>query len=63
MLMDGSFSYDETGALRGIPDPEYLYPNLFYQSVTRVREQLALIVVNAPELFGQIVTILAPEEQ
>ena len=60
MLMDGSFYYDAEGMLQGIPhpNPDYLYPNLFYQGVTRVREKLALIVVNAPELFGKIATIL-----
>ena len=60
MLMDASFYYDADGMLQGIPhpDPDYLYPNLFYQGVTRVREKLALIVVNAPELFGKIASIL-----
>ena len=60
MLMDSSFYYDEKGLLQGIPqaDPDYLYPNLFYQGITRVREDLALVVVNAPELFDKIVTIL-----
>lgn len=64
MLMDSSFFYDEDGFLQGIPypDPDYLYPNLFYQGVTRVREKLALIVVNAPELFDRIVSIIRPSE-
>ena len=60
ILMDASFSYDEDGRLQGIPfpDPDYLYPNLFYQGVTRVREKLALIIVNAPELFAAAASIL-----
>lgn len=64
MLLDSSFYYDEEGKLQGIPhpNPNYLYPNLFYQGVTRVREQLALIVVNAPELFEKITSIVAPVE-
>ena len=64
MLLDSSFYYDEEGKLQGIPhpNPNYLYPNLFYQGVTRVREQLALIVVNAPELFEKIASIVAPVE-
>ena len=64
MLLDDSFYYDEDGKLQGIPhpNPNYLYPNLFYQGVTRVREQLALIVVNAPELFEKVVSIVAPVE-
>ena len=60
MLMDHSFYYDARGMLRGIPKPnlEYLYPNLFYQGITRVREKLALVVVRAPRLFDRIVSIL-----
>lgn len=60
VLMDSSFSYDEDGKLQGIPfpDPDYIYPNLFYQGVTRVREKLALIIINDPELFARAVSIL-----
>lgn len=59
MLMDDTFYYDENRVLQGIPhpDPDYLYPNLFYQGVTRVQEKLALIVISAPELFREISTI------
>lgn len=62
MLMDSSFYYDGNGALQGLPhpNPDYLYPNLFYQGVTRVRELLAIIVVNAPELFGKVASIVKP---
>lgn len=60
MLMDNSFYYDAEGKLQGIPhpNPNYLYPNLFYQGITRVREKIALIVVNAPELFEKISSIV-----
>lgn len=59
MLMDDSFYYNENGILKGVPlpDPDYLYPNLFYQAVTRVREKLALIILDAPELFKSIASI------
>ncbi len=59
MLLDDSFYYDEYNKLRGIrhPNPNYLYPNLFYQGITRVREKIALIVVSAPELFFKITSI------
>ena len=65
MLLDHSFYYDSEDKLQGIPypDPNYLYPNLFYQGVTRVRERLALIIVKAPELFEKVVSIIAPEEK
>ena len=60
MLMDDSFYYDENGVLQGVPhpNPDYLYPNLFYQGVTRVQEKLALIVLKAPELFLNISSIV-----
>ncbi len=61
MLMDSTFYYDENGFLQGIPqpDPEYIYPNLFYQGITRVREKLALVVMDAPELFRRILGIIS----
>ena len=64
MLMDSSFYYDEKGVLQCMPHPkpEYLYPILFYQGVTRVREKLAIIVVNSPELFRNVVSIVKPTE-
>lgn len=60
MLMDSSFFYDENGILQGVshPNPDYLYPNLFYQGITRVREKIALVVVGAPRLFEKISSIL-----
>ena len=60
MLMDNSFYYDAEGKLQGVdhPNPNYLYPNLFYQGITRVREKIALIVVNAPDLFEKISSIV-----
>jgi len=61
MLLDDTFYYDENGLLQGVPCPDMdlLYPNLFYQGVTRVREKLALIVVRAPALFEKISGLLA----
>lgn len=61
MLMDDSFYYDNDDVLRGVPhpDPDRLYPNLFYQGVTRVREKLSLVVVDAPELFRKICSIVS----
>ena len=60
MLMDSTFYYDEEGKLCGIPepDPDLIYPNLFFQGVTRVREKLAVVVMKAPELFDKVVSIL-----
>ncbi|MBQ2064027.1 MAG: ATP-binding protein [Firmicutes bacterium] len=60
MLMDSTFYYDEDGRLQGASQlaPDYIYPNLFYHGVSRVRERLALIVVGAPDLFDRIVEIV-----
>ena len=60
MLMDNSFYYDANGVLQGVehPNPDYLYPNLFYQRITRVREKIALIVIEAPDLLEKISSIL-----
>ncbi len=63
MLLDKSFFYSEEGELKGIihPNPDYLYPNLFYQGITRVREKIALIVVDNPELMKCILSIVESE--
>lgn len=60
MLMDASFSYDENGYLRGIPEPDpgHPYPNIFYSGITRVRERLALVILDAPELLESVLTII-----
>lgn len=59
LLMDKSFYYDQNGILQGVPhpNPDYLYPNLFYQGVSRVREKIALVVVGEQKLFEKIVSI------
>ena len=64
MLMDQSFYYDKDDRLQGIPhpNPDYLYPNLFYQGVSRVREKLALIIVDTPLLFEKITSIFEFED-
>lgn len=64
MLLDASFFYDKNGILQGTqhPNPDYLYPKLFYQGITRVREKLALIIVGAPELFAKVVSIVNQEK-
>ena len=60
MIMDNSFYYDDNGILKGVqhPNPDYLYPNLFYQGITRVREKIALIIVDAPELMKKVASIV-----
>ena len=59
MLMDSSFFYDEDGYLQGIPQPDAdIYPNIFYPGITRVRERLALVILDAPELLRRVLTII-----
>lgn len=60
MLMDSSFHYDEEGYLRGIPEPDPVnpYPNIFDPHMTRVRDRLALVIADAPELFSDIISII-----
>lgn len=59
MILDKSFFYDEKGQLSAVqhPNPDYLYIRLLYQGVTRVREKLALVVVDNAPLFKDLLTI------
>lgn len=56
---------NENGVLQGVPhpNPDYLYPNLFYQGITRVREKIALVIVNSPRLFEKISSIFDIEQE
>ena len=40
------------------PDPEHPYPNIFYSGITRVREHLALVILDSPELLHMILSLL-----
>lgn len=59
MILDNSFYYDRNNILSAIPhpNPDYLYTQLFYQGITRVRERLSLIVVDNAELFDKIISV------
>lgn len=56
IMMDNNFQYGEDGDLQAIqhPNPDYLFPKLFYQAVTRAREKLCILVVENKELFEKI---------
>ncbi len=56
MVMDSTFYYDRYGRLQGLPEnnPEYLYPNLFHQGISRVREKIAIVVIGNKQLFEKI---------
>ena len=60
LLMDSSFRYDEEGFLKGIPqpDPDCPYPNIFYQGITRVRDRLSVVILDAPDLLRDVLSIV-----
>ena len=60
MLLDRTFAYDQNGKLRAYehPNPNYLYRQLLFQGVSRVREKLAIIVVDNPDVFVKALGIL-----
>lgn len=64
MAFDDTFSYDDKGYLSATahPNPDYLYKKLLFQGVTRVREKLALIVIDNQSVFENILNLLRPNE-
>lgn len=62
MLIDTAFSYNEKGKLTASehPNPDYLYQKLLYQGLTRVRENLGIIVLNNPDVFSKVLDIVSP---
>lgn len=48
MLLDENFYYDESGHLSGVthPNPDYLFAQLLYQGLSRVRSKIALIITS-----------------
>lgn len=62
VVLDNNFRYSEDGILQGKehPNPNYLFPRLFYQNISRAREKLCIIVLDNIELFT---TLLEVKEQ
>jgi hypothetical protein len=60
MLIDDTFNYNEKGKLvaRTHPNPDYLYRQLLFQGLTRVREKLAIIILNNQDVFSSILSII-----
>ena len=62
MILDYNFYYNQDSGIlhaRNHPSNDYLFGQLFFQGITRVREKLALVVVGNYELFKDIIKILA----
>ena len=59
IVMDSNFKYDSNGELEAKihPNPDYLFPKLFYQNITRAREKLCIVVMGNIELFEKLLRI------
>ena len=53
------FKYSDEGVLMGNahPNPDYSYYRLLFQSVSRTRERLCIVVVGDGVLFGKVLGI------
>ena len=60
MLLNSAFAYDENGRLRAKyhPNPDYLYRQLLFQGLSRVREKLAIVILDNPDVFKKALKII-----
>lgn len=60
MVVDNNFAYDENGVLRARihPNPDYLYRQLLFQGLSRVREHLAIIILDNLDVFQKALSII-----
>ena len=61
MLLDSHFMYRDDGFLVASkhPNPDYLFAQLLFQGVTRVRRKLCLVIVDNWELFSRILELVS----
>lgn len=64
IIVDHSFFYKENETstryrLRGTDKSFYLADRMFYQNITRAKEQLLLIVINNQDFFGKVSSLLS----
>lgn len=59
MVLDNNFRYNEKGELEGRdhPNPDYLFPKLFYQNLSRAREKLCIIVLQNEAFFEKLLCL------
>lgn len=59
VVLDNNFRYSDDGILQGRehPNPDYLFPRLFYQNISRAREKLCIIVLGNLDLFTKLLGI------
>jgi hypothetical protein len=59
LVLDNNFRYSQKGDLeaREHPNPDYLFPRLFFQNISRAREKLCIIVLENEDLFKTLLRI------
>lgn len=64
IVMGKTFNYHKGKITANIhPNPNYLYTQLLYQALTRVREKLTIIIVKNEKLFEDISSIFSYENE
>lgn len=59
IVLDENFKYGFDGKLSAKihPNPDYFFPRLFYQNITRARKKLCIVVINNKDLFKRLLQI------
>lgn len=59
VTIDSNFKYTEEGLLvaKPHPNPDFLYVKLLFQELTRVRENLCVLVVDNVEIFKKLLSV------
>lgn len=59
VILDYNFRYSPDGVLQAKdhPNPDYLFPRLFYQNISRAREKLCIIVLDNIALFKRLLCV------
>lgn len=60
ITLTSHFRYNKKGILQGNahPNPDNSYYRLLFQSVSRTRERLCIVVIGTEELFEKVLSIL-----
>ena len=60
ITLTNHFRYNAEGVLQGNahPNPDYSYYRLLFQSVSRTREKLCIVVIGTESLFEKVLSIL-----
>ena len=64
MLIHNAFHYNDRGKLTTTthPNSDYLYSRLLFQGLTRVRENLAIIIIYNTNVFFHVLSILTNQD-